>query len=226
LPAALAADNPSATDRALEASLPPSVRTSKREIWEDKTTTHGWDGELTKIEWTKDLPEQDRQLALKTAQQSLMPMTGAECQKALAKLRLMTKVRNESTEDIRLTLMFYEEELRSYPADVVRHVLSTQKNISPWWPAWSELKERLDLYSWKRRKLVDALKNGTAPKREAPAEKIIPLAEMGPPQGVPAEDWEKAKKIVAARHAAKSEPEPTPEEMERRRLELLAMCES
>ena len=226
-PAALAADNPSATDRALEASLPLSVRTSKREIWEDKTTTHGWDGELTKIEWATDLPEADRQKALQTAQQSLIPMTGAECQKALAKLRLMTKVRNESTEDIRLTLMFYEEELRSYPADVVRHVLGTQKNISPWWPAWSELKERLDLYSWKRRKLVDALKNGNAPKREAPAEKIIPLAEMAAPVGVEPETWERAKNIVMSRAKGK-EPapldEPTPEEMERRRVELLAMC--
>ncbi len=126
--------------------------------------------------------------------------------------------------------MFYEEELRNYPADVVRHVLNTQKNINAFWPAWSELKERLDLYSWKRRKLVDALKNGTAPKREeATAEKIIPLAEMAAPEGVESETWERAKSIVLSRSKDKKpEPiaEPTPEEMERRRLELLAMCQA
>lgn len=124
--------------------------------------------------------------------------------------------------------MFYEEELRNYPADVVRHVLNTQKNINAFWPAWSELKERLDLYSWRRRKLVDALKNGNAPKREAPTEKIIPLAEMAAPEGVTAENWERAKRIVLSGGKDRNpEPieEPSPEEMEKRRLELLGMCE-
>lgn len=225
LPAALAADNPNITDRALEACLPPSVKTSKREIWEDKSTPEwGWDGELTRIEWAQDLPETDRQRALQTVQQSLMPMTGAECQKALAKLRLMTKVRNESTEDIRLTLMFYEEELRNYPADVVRHVLSTQKNLSPWWPAWSELKERLDLYSARRRRLLEALKNG---KTSQPSS-INGTSSTTPP--VDPALMAEARRLLAERDARKREAEslqePTPEEMEKRRQELIQQCEA
>ena len=178
---ALTLDDPKATDKLLEACLPPSVKTSAREIWVDKGTMEtGWDGELMTIEMTEPVPQQDRLKALQIVDKSLTPITSAECQKALAKLRLMTKVRAESTEDIRLTLTFYAEELRRYPGDVVRKVLSTQANMSPWWPAWSELKDRLDLYTRKRKKLHEALTaiRPTSPKNSsaAPASRNVTMA--------------------------------------------------
>lgn len=218
LPAALAADKPAETDRALEASLPPSVRTSKREIWTDRGTPDtGWDGELTAVEWTRDLSEADRLEALRMVDQSLTPMTGAECQKALAKMRYMTKVRNESTEDIRLTLMFYAEELRKYPGDVVREVLATQASVSPWWPAWSELKDRLDVRTAKRRRLHEALTRARHSPKPSDAK---PLSyDPRPPPGVTPAMMQKAEAIVAERHArkraAKEEIERSPEELER-----------
>lgn len=229
LPAALAASKPEETDRALEASLPPSVKTSKREIWEDRgTAEHGWDGAITAIEWTKDLPEADRLKALQMVDHSLTPITGAECQKALAKLRYMTKVRNESTEDIRLTLMFYAEELAKFPGDVVRYVLDTQKNISPWWPAWSELKERLDLYTAKRRRLRDALTS--ARRSQNTSQDRRQFVDRPTALGVDPATMAQAQKIVAERAARKRESEqmtePTPEEFAEMKRKFIAECES
>lgn len=155
---ALTLADPMATDRALQASLPPSVKTSVREIWVDKGTLEtGWDGELATIELTHPIPPRDLSTAIHTVESTLKPMPNAEIQKGLARLRLLTKVKQESTEDIRLSLAIYAEEMAPYPADVVRHILKTQPSMSMWWPAWAELKDRLELHTRKRRKLLEAM---------------------------------------------------------------------
>ena len=151
----------------------------------------------------------------------MTPITSAACQKALAKLRYLTKVRNESTEDIRLTLLFYAEELTKYPADVVRHVLDTQKNISPWWPAWSELKERLDRYTSKRRRLHEALTSGRRSPTSSPDKPRSAEMPIDP------EIQHKAEQILAARkrNAENPGPDMTQEELDARRAEIITQCE-
>jgi len=50
-----------------------------------------------------------------------------------------------------------------YPADVVRHVLKTQADQSPWWPTWYELRNRLEQYTYRRRMMLKALTSPASP---------------------------------------------------------------
>jgi hypothetical protein len=70
-------------------------------------------------------------------------------------MKYLTRQRAESTEDIAAQIEIYARKMEAYPADIVRYVIKTQTDNSPWWPAWNELKDRLDLFlSARRRKLV------------------------------------------------------------------------
>ena len=130
-------------------------------------------------------------------------------------LKLLTKARPEQARDQEAQLLLYGKKLAEYPADIVRRVLSTQPNILMWWPSWAELKERLDLFAARRQRLLDAIKTKPQPK---------PAVEAWKPPVLP----DAVQKIVDEKRARKAEgmamTEPSPEEMERRRVELLAMC--
>ncbi len=88
------------------------------------------------------------------AAQSLTPMDSSECQKLLAVLKILTTTKAEQADDIKLTIEVYRAQLEKYPADVVRYVLTTQANLSKWWPTWAELAARLDLLSSRRWKMM------------------------------------------------------------------------
>ena len=133
----------------------------------------------------------------------------------LTRLKLETKSRAEDGGDMQGQLESYARRIAEYPEDVVRHVLETQSAIEKFWPAWAELKERLDLKSGYRRKLLHALQN--APK--------APVKPTAPP--VDPEMHAKAQAILAER-ARKRAPisEPTPEEFAKMKADALAHCES
>lgn len=75
----------------------------------------------------------------------------------LTKLKVMTTTRAEDVDDIKLVVGVYLEALSEYPADVVRHVLTTHAKMSKWWPSWQELAERLDLHTERRHRLSEIL---------------------------------------------------------------------
>lgn len=219
---ALAGANPDSTDRALEASLTSLLGSKPVPIWEDKTTEHGWEGVVTNYRLPSLTPQTHAQ-AISTAEKSLMPASASECIGLLGELKLLTVPRTEATENLEAQLMLYAKKLQDYPADVVRRVLTTQPNISKWWPAWSELKERLDLLSFRRRRLLEALKSGKSSQNSSAETKpCVPKADP--------ELMAKAEEILSAYRARKAASEamtePTPEEMEKRRAELLEQCES
>jgi hypothetical protein len=214
---ALRGSNPDTTDRSLEASLTSLIGSKPVPVWEDKITeTGGWDGVVSGFKLPA-MSETKRASALALAESSLRPMSASECIDLLVELKLLTKARPEQARDQEAQLLLYGKKLAEYPADIVRRVLTTQPNILMWWPSWAELKERLDLFSARRQRLLDALKNPPAPKQSTEAWKPPVLPDA-------------VQKIVDEKRArqaeAKAMVEPTPEEMERRRLELLAMCES
>lgn len=219
LQSALQADDPSATDRALEASLPPSVKTSVLEIWTDKGNAQtGWDGELTGIQLTKPMPISDLKLAAETVRKSMARMHPSEIQKGLARLRVLTKVRAETTDDIRLSLAIYADEMANYPADVIRYVIKTQPKIIPWWPAWSELSERLDLYTRKRQRLLDAIEKAIRTPIE-PQNPPIQLPHGKRPYRVPAH-------VPDIRTVMENYGEPlTEDDLEARKAEFLRVGE-
>lgn len=86
-------------------------------------------------------------------------MSGNELRKLLTKLRILTRSKNEGGEDLELSMEVYREQMEKYPADVARHVLTTQPEMSTWWPSWNELRDRLELYAGKRRRVAQALEN-------------------------------------------------------------------
>lgn len=94
------------------------------------------------------------QKAKMLVEKSLMPPTQSECIGMLGELKLLTTCRAEQANDLEAQLMLYSRKLAEYPADVVRKVLETQADFSKWWPTWLELKERLDLYSRQRERLM------------------------------------------------------------------------
>jgi len=76
---------------------------------------------------------------------------------ALLKLRALTASRNTGDLDLDLTLEAYAEKLAEYPADAVVQALNEAPDQSTWFPAWHELKIRLDYLTENRRLILNAI---------------------------------------------------------------------
>lgn len=100
--------------------------------------------------------------ALEMHERACAPMPRDLVLKELAVVKVCTKARPEHQDDLKFMMQVYAEKLAEWPADVVRHVLTTQPSISKWWPAWEELEDRLSLYGRKRRARRDALRRMVA----------------------------------------------------------------
>lgn len=110
-----------------------------------------------RFEVTAGADEADLNEAFCILEQACKPMDRREIIKSLAVLKALTAKRNEADDDQELQLGAYARQLEDYPADVVRHVLETQPRMSKWWPAWAELHERLELFSARRKRMLDAV---------------------------------------------------------------------
>lgn len=218
LPAALEQANPDNTDRALEASLTSLLGSRPVPKWEDKISEGGWDGVVTGFA-LPTMTEETRARAIATVRHSLTPMTQSECLGLLGELKLLTKCRPEHTYDLEAQIAIYERRLQEYPADVVRKVLTTQPNMGIFWPAWAELKERLDVHSARRRVLLSTLTD--IPKTSPPRSAATPQLST--------EDKElqaRAQQILEARRNAKAAgvPEMTQAEHDEHRRHLMEQC--
>jgi hypothetical protein len=92
---------------------------------------------------------------------SLNTMLADEMLSLLIELKSLTRPQSGQTmADVGEMLKIYLKRLAPFPADVVRYVLTTQPEKSPWWPAWQELHERLEIHTYRRRMMFDALKVG------------------------------------------------------------------
>ena len=76
---------------------------------------------------------------------------------AMLKLRALTASRNTGDLDLDLTLEAYAEKLAEYPADAVVQALNEAPDRSTWFPAWHELKIRLDYLTENRRLILNAI---------------------------------------------------------------------
>lgn len=83
-----------------------------------------------------------------------VPMGLEETNRLLGKLKVMTAARQQQADDIAFQIMVYAEELAEYPADIARHVLSTQYKVSKWWPAWQEIQSRIEHHGRQRMALA------------------------------------------------------------------------
>lgn len=72
----------------------------------------------------------------------MVPAGKAETAKTLARLSVVVAMRTPDQAD--LTMEAYVEEAREYPPDVLAHVCREWAAAEKWWPAWAELRERLE----------------------------------------------------------------------------------
>lgn len=200
LPTALAADSPDRTDRALEASLTLLLGSKPKPVEKVTYPAAGFTAELISFE-LPNMKEANRSKCLELIRTSLNPMTQSECFGLLGEMKLTTVCRPEQGHDLEAQLGLYARKLAEYPADVVRKVLTTQPNMSKWWPTWAELKDRLDLFSDRRRKLQQAMTTWKSP----------PSSTNAPVQRYVAPDKPKPA----------AEPEETDEEFEARKKRMI-----
>lgn len=159
--------SPAQVDQNLLASLPRSVASALRERIIDRSTPeYGWDCEFVGY-YQIDAPEADVAEALMQTNATLIPVPGEVVKAELARLKVTTKSRAESGDDLKLTLAAYAEYLAEYPADVVVDALRWWARNEKWWPAWAELKELLDRRVRRRKALKLALTDARGARAKA-----------------------------------------------------------
>lgn len=82
----------------------------------------------------------------------------------LAKLSALCASRKRDDAEIDILIEAYVEQLRSYPADVVRHALFGEK--WKWWPTWAELADVIEPLVSHRRVMREALQRPQHPDEE------------------------------------------------------------
>jgi len=140
--------DPEKTMVAVKASLPPEILSSLKSNYTKM-------GELTGYTLTGVHGERAIEAARRTLKLSLKAISPREAVDLLSELKALTRPAQGDTTDLAVTLRAYAKRLSEYPADVVRHVLNTHD--SPWWPAWAELSERLEIHSYRRKLMLQAL---------------------------------------------------------------------
>lgn len=139
--------------------MPRSVISCLRPVEIDRSSPeHGFEVELTGYDIVRACPDAlDLAAAIALVEEACAPPADDRVLKMLGAVRAMTVARAGDTDNLKLVLRLYADEIKAYPADVVEYVLATQAGISKWWPTWHELKERLDLYAGARHLLRRAL---------------------------------------------------------------------
>lgn len=82
-----------------------------------------------------------------------------EVRRALYEIWLTTKHRKMEEADRDAMLMVYTQKLSHYPKETVVLVLKELSDHAPFFPAWSEIKEKVDEYGGQRLALLNSLRN-------------------------------------------------------------------
>jgi len=140
-------------------SLPASVASALtfRTLSPEYETNPPLGLDLVALSLAGGLPRADAETALSVAQCSLQPSGPADCLEATARLRAVARQRAVITSDERLSLAVYGDKLAKYPADAVAMACERWLEISPFWPAVSELLRMVEWAMQPRRELVLAL---------------------------------------------------------------------
>lgn len=145
--------DPGRTVELVRALLPQEIASSLKPVWSRSLT----DPQITAYKLSVAVGPTALKQAKDLLAQSLTPMSGNECLNLLTELKAMTRPTPGTTDDVEVQLTAYLKKLMEWPADVVRKVLTTQSDLSPWWPSWAELKDRLHLYGHKRKLMLEAI---------------------------------------------------------------------
>lgn len=124
--------------------------------WHDRYDEYGWCGEFIGYA-AVDAPAQDLMVARNLVAETTRGAPATLVKAELARLRLVTKARNETSDDLKAMFAVYAEYLSDYPPDVVAHACRWWARNEKFWPAWAELKEHLDRAMRKRKAIGKAV---------------------------------------------------------------------
>ena len=122
--------------------------------------------------------EKEGRIALAMLEAIDRPIERVDCLKALAKLKVLTRERNLTSDDLKAQILAYADELSAYPADVVFSATREWAATSKWFPSWSELRLLCDDYARKRRSMARMLRE----RLNAPGEEDGTPGPYGPIQ--------------------------------------------
>lgn len=89
---------------------------------------------------------------------TLAPATLETIERAVTELAVLTKYREGGGQPEQMLVTLYMQKLSEYPADAVLAVCRSWANENVFWPAWSELRERLEARVSQRRKMLEAVR--------------------------------------------------------------------
>ena len=142
--------------------LTPSINSSLKAVKVDcSTPEYGYEEKFIRYEIVaenfNDADYQALNTSVNAHARACAPAPNDVILKELAAMRILTKGKAEDSADRKFTIAVYAEKLAQWPGDVVLHVLRTQPSMCKWWPSWSDLEDRLELYGKKRMKRHTAL---------------------------------------------------------------------
>lgn len=145
------------TDRFI-ASLPPAISSSLKIVKEARIDPkYGTDIVWTHATLTSPCPSEELAQARSKIEILSAPLTDTECLNELTALRYSTRTRDGETLDTAVAFKIYRDRLRAFPADVVLFVLRSTPEVSPFWPTWFDLQQRLAPAARRRKLIRDAL---------------------------------------------------------------------
>jgi len=143
------------------------VASACQERWTDTIGEYGWDGELAGWVLSEMPPAADLAAAAMMIRGALQPAVPQTIKAELARLRATTISRNADQADLTLTFAAYADAFRDYPADIVIEACRFWARNEKFWPALSELLERMDRKFRRRRLLAEAIEQA----RDRPADR-------------------------------------------------------
>jgi hypothetical protein len=160
VPEAMRTNDPEAVDRAILASLPPSVASTLQPTFREFTDRYGWNEEFAGYHIPANVlvPRQDINTAKALVEQHLQPAPSPLIKQELARLRVSTKSRAESDDDLAMGFQVLAEECSEYPADVVVWALRSWARMETFYPSLAEIRERLQRGVQRRRAMAKALR--------------------------------------------------------------------
>lgn len=100
----------------------------------------------------------DLEAARQALEATLAPASLETIERAVTELAVLTKYREGGGQPEQMLIALYMGKLSEYPADAVLAVCRSWANENVFWPAWSELRERLEARVSQRRKMLEAVK--------------------------------------------------------------------
>lgn len=161
VPEAMQTNDPEAVDQAILASLPPSVASTLRPTYREYIDPkYGYSEEFTGYHVPANVlvPRQDINTAKALVEQHLRPAPSPLIKQELARLRVSTKSRAESDDDLAMGFQVLAEECSEYPADVVVWALRSWARMETFYPSLAEIRERLQRGVQRRRAMAKALR--------------------------------------------------------------------